>query len=49
MSENDFDMLDRSIEEVPKGHFKQITLTFNPWNERHWIKEDFLIKKTMIF
>ncbi len=45
MSESDFDMLDESIRgEVPKGHFKQITLTFNPWNERHWIKERFFDK-----
>lgn len=46
MSESDFDMLDESIRgEVPKGHFKQITLTFNPWNERHWIKGRFFDKK----
>jgi phage terminase, large subunit, PBSX family len=46
MSESDFDMLDESIRgEVPKGHFKQITLTFNPWNERHWIKRRFFDKK----
>lgn len=45
MSEADFDMLDESIRgEVPKGHFKQITLTFNPWNERHWIKKKFFDK-----
>lgn len=45
MSESDFDMLDESIRgEVPKGHFKQITLTFNPWNERHWIKKRFFDK-----
>lgn len=42
MNEADFDMLDESIRgEVPKGLFKQITLTFNPWNERHWIKRRF--------
>lgn len=45
MSESDFDMLDESIRgEVPKGHFKQITLTFNPWNERHWLKHRFFDK-----
>ncbi|WP_278553604.1 PBSX family phage terminase large subunit [Parvimonas micra] len=45
MSESDFDMLDESIRgEVPKGHFKQITLTFNPWNEKHWIKGRFFDK-----
>lgn len=42
MKESDFDMLDESIRgEVPDGLFKQITLTFNPWNEKHWIKKRF--------
>ena len=41
-SEADFDALDESIRgEVPPGLFKQITLTFNPWNEHHWIKHRF--------
>lgn len=40
--EADFDMLDESIRgEVPKGLFKQITITFNPWNEHHWLKARF--------
>lgn len=44
--ETDFDMLDESIRgQVPEGLFKQITLTFNPWNERHWIKNRFFDKK----
>ena len=35
-------MLDESIRgEVPEGLFKQITLTFNPWNEKHWLKKRF--------
>ena len=42
MNEADFDMLDESIRgEVPDGLFKQITLTFNPWNQKHWIKKRF--------
>lgn len=42
MNEADFDMIDESIRgEVPEGLFKQITLTFNPWNERHWLKRRF--------
>lgn len=42
MFEADFDTLDESIRgEVPDGLFKQITLTFNPWNEHHWIKKRF--------
>ena len=40
--ESDFDMLDESIRGiVPDGYFKQITLTFNPWNERHWLRTRF--------
>jgi phage terminase large subunit len=40
--EADFNALDESIRgEVAGGLFKQITLTFNPWNERHWIKARF--------
>ena len=42
MSKEDFDMLDESIRgECPEGLWKQITLTFNPWNERHWLKHRF--------
>lgn len=45
MSEADFDMLDESIRgETPEGLFKQITLTFNPWNEHHWMKKRFFDK-----
>lgn len=42
--EKDFDMLDESIRgAIPPETklFKQITLTFNPWNERHWLKKRF--------
>lgn len=42
MSEDDFDMLDESIRgECPPHLWKQITLTFNPWNEKHWLKRRF--------
>lgn len=42
MSESAFDTLDESIRgEVPNGLFKQVTLTFNPWSDRHWIKKRF--------
>lgn len=42
MSEDDFDTLEESMwGDCPEGLFKQITLTFNPWNERHWIKHRF--------
>lgn len=40
--EEDFEILQESIRgAVPNGLFKQITLTFNPWNENHWIKKRF--------
>lgn len=42
--EADFDMLDESIRgalPLGSGLFKQITLTFNPWNEHHWLKARF--------
>jgi len=42
--EADFDMLDESIRGAlppESGLFKQWTLTFNPWNEHHWIKARF--------
>ena len=40
--ESDFDMLDESIRGASEGDlYKQITITFNPWNERHWIKKRF--------
>lgn len=42
MKESDFDVLDESIRgKCPDGLFKQVTLTFNPWNERHWLKNRF--------
>ena len=42
MNEDDFDMLDETIRgECPAPLFKQWTITFNPWNERHWLKHRF--------
>lgn len=42
VNEDDFDKVDMSIRgELPPGYFKQITLSFNPWNERHWLKKRF--------
>lgn len=41
-SEADFDTLAESmLGDCPEGLFKQITLTFNPWNEKTWIKSRF--------
>ena len=42
MKEDDFNVLDESIRgQVPAGLFKQWTITFNPWNEHHWLKKRF--------
>lgn len=39
MDENAFSMLDESIRgQVESPLFKQWTISFNPWNERHWLK-----------
>ena len=41
-SEDDFNKVDMSIRgELPPGYFKQFIITFNPWNERHWLKRRF--------
>lgn len=41
-SEEDFKTLDESIRGTcPAPLFKQWTLTFNPWNEKHWLKKRF--------
>ena len=44
MNESDFDMLNESIRgAIPEesGLFKQWTISFNPWNEKHWLKKRF--------
>ena len=42
MNEDDFNKIDMSIRgEMPPGYFKQITLSFNPWSEKHWLKRRF--------
>lgn len=42
MNEDDFNKVDMSIRgQLPNGYFKQLTLTFNPWSEKHWIKKRF--------
>ena len=46
-SEADFDTLAESmLGDLPEGLFKQITLTFNPWNEKTWIKKRFFDAKS---
>ena len=43
--ETAFNMLDESIRGiVEEPLFKQITISFNPWNERHWLKSRFFDK-----
>lgn len=40
--EEDFDYLDECIRgKLPEGLWKRITITFNPWNNRHWLKKRF--------
>jgi phage terminase large subunit len=40
--EEDFDTLAESmLGDCPEGLWKQITLTFNPWSDRTWIKKRF--------
>lgn len=43
----DFEKLDLSVPRgaVPKGLFKQTTITFNPWSEKHWLKATFFDNK----
>lgn len=41
-NEDDFNKIDMSIRgELPDGYYKQLTLTFNPWSEKHWLKKRF--------
>lgn len=45
-NENDFNMIDESIRgAVPEPLYKQWIITFNPWNERHWLKQRFFDQK----
>nr|DAH54185.1 MAG TPA: terminase large subunit [Caudoviricetes sp.] len=47
MSEDDFDRLDESIRGIlPDGLYHQVTLTLNPWSDRHWIKKRFFDEKS---
>lgn len=44
-SEDDFNKLDMSIRGLlPDGYFKRFMITFNPWNENHWLKRRFFDK-----
>lgn len=41
-SQDHFDILQETIRgNVGQDLFKQITITFNPWSERHWLKKRF--------
>ena len=40
--EDSFNKVDLSIRgELPDNYFKQFIITFNPWNEHHWLKKRF--------
>lgn len=41
INEDDFNKIDMSIRGDTGGLFKQITLTFNPWSDKHWLKKRF--------
>lgn len=41
LNEDDFNKIDMSIRGDTGGLFKQITLTFNPWSDKHWLKRRF--------
>lgn len=42
LNESDFDMIDESIRGIVEPPlFKQLTITMNPWNEKHWVKKRF--------
>ncbi|MBO7217699.1 MAG: PBSX family phage terminase large subunit, partial [Clostridia bacterium] len=45
-AEADFEKLDLSVPrgKIPPHLFKQTTLTFNPWSEKHWLKARFFDK-----
>lgn len=41
-NESDFNMIDEAVRGyIEPPLYKQITLSFNPWNERHWLKKRF--------
>ncbi len=44
--EDDFEKLDLSVPRgnIPAELFKQTTITFNPWSEKHWLKKRFFDK-----
>lgn len=46
LKEEDFDMIDESIRgAIPDPLYKQWIITFNPWNEKHWIKHRFFDRR----
>ncbi|MFI3175419.1 MAG: PBSX family phage terminase large subunit [Bacillota bacterium] len=47
MNESHFDTLVESIRgEVPNELFKQVTISFNPWSDKHWLKQRFFDTKS---
>ena len=45
-NEEDFDKVDMSIRgKLPKGYFRRIMITFNPWSEHCWLKKRFFDKE----
>lgn len=49
-SEDAFDRLDESIRgQLPKEMYHQVVLTFNPWSDRHWLRNDFLMNRVKTY
>lgn len=47
VKEDDFDKLEMGIRgRLPEGYFSQITLTFNPWSAKSWLKRRFFDKES---
>jgi len=46
-NENDFNKIDMSIRgQMPKHLWKQITVIFNPWSDKHWLNKRFFLGKS---
>lgn len=47
INEDDFNKIDMSIRgALPDTYFKRIMLTFNPWNNKHWLNKRFFTESS---
>lgn len=51
LAANEYDEINRRLrgQKLPKGHFRQIIMTFNPVDKNHWIYKRFFEKETEAF